>query len=78
MNQLKTFLLHQLYRHPRVLQTTGQATGGQDHDQHDHHAEHTAPAPRAKSRLNRVGKEARIKAKKSRGTVKAARGKVEW
>ena len=39
---------------------------------------HTAPAPRAKSRLNRVGKEARIKAKKSRGTVKAARGKVEW
>ena len=39
---------------------------------------HDAPAPRAKSRLNRVGKEARIKAKKSRGTVKAARGKVEW
>lgn len=36
------------------------------------------PAPRAKSRLNRVGKEARIKAKKSRGTVKAGRGKVEW
>jgi ribosome-associated protein len=36
------------------------------------------PAPRAKSRLNRVGKEARIKAKKSRGAVKAARGKVEW
>ena len=39
---------------------------------------HEAPRPRAKSRLNRVGKEARIKAKKSRGTVKAARGKVEW
>ncbi|WP_067675360.1 alternative ribosome rescue aminoacyl-tRNA hydrolase ArfB [Tsuneonella dongtanensis] len=37
-----------------------------------------APAPRAKSRLNRVGKEARIKAKKTRGAVKANRGKVEW
>ncbi len=36
------------------------------------------PAPRGKSRLNRVGKEARIKAKKSRGTIKAGRGKVEW
>lgn len=39
---------------------------------------HAAPAPRGKSRLNRVGKEARIKAKKSRGTIKAGRGKVEW
>lgn len=39
---------------------------------------HVAPAPRGKSRLNRVGKEARIKAKKSRGTIKAGRGKVEW
>jgi len=39
---------------------------------------HRAPAPRAKSRLNRVSKEARIKAKKSRGTIKAGRGKVEW
>jgi len=39
---------------------------------------HDRPAPRAKSRLNRVGKEARIKAKKSRGAVKAGRGKVEW
>ncbi len=37
-----------------------------------------APAKRAKSRLNRVGKEARIRSKKSRGTVKANRGKVEW
>ena len=37
-----------------------------------------APAPRAKSRLNRVAKEARIKGKKSRGTIKANRGKVEW
>jgi len=37
-----------------------------------------APRVRAKSRVNRVGKEARIKAKKSRGTVKAGRGKVEW
>jgi ribosome-associated protein len=39
---------------------------------------HTAPAPRGKSRLNRVGKEARIKAKKTRGAIKAGRGKVEW
>ena len=37
-----------------------------------------APATRAKSRLNRVGKEARIKEKKTRGTIKANRGKVEW
>jgi len=37
-----------------------------------------APAKRAKSRLNRVGKEARIKEKKSRGAVKANRGKVDW
>lgn len=36
------------------------------------------PAPRAKSRLNRVGKEARIKEKKTRGTIKANRGKIEW
>ncbi|MXO60776.1 aminoacyl-tRNA hydrolase [Altererythrobacter salegens] len=39
---------------------------------------HVAPKPRAKSRLNRVGKEQRIKSKKARGTVKANRGKVEW
>jgi ribosome-associated protein len=39
---------------------------------------HTAPAPRGKSRLKRVGKEARIKAKKTRGAIKAGRGKVEW
>ena len=37
-----------------------------------------APAPRAKSRLNRVGKETRIKEKKTRGTIKANRGKIEW
>lgn len=37
-----------------------------------------APAKRAKSRLNRVSKEARIREKKTRGTVKANRGKVEW
>ncbi|OYW47027.1 MAG: aminoacyl-tRNA hydrolase [Sphingomonadales bacterium 32-68-7] len=36
------------------------------------------PKRRAKSRLNRVGKEQRIKAKKVRGTVKANRGRVEW
>ncbi len=37
-----------------------------------------APRLRKKSRVNRVGKEARIKAKKSRGTIKANRGKVDW
>ncbi|MDZ4308571.1 alternative ribosome rescue aminoacyl-tRNA hydrolase ArfB [Allopontixanthobacter sp.] len=37
-----------------------------------------APRVRAKSRVNRVGKEARIKSKKNRGAVKAGRGKVEW
>jgi len=36
------------------------------------------PKKRAKSRVNRVGKEQRIKSKKARGTVKASRGKVEW
>jgi len=36
------------------------------------------PKKRAKSRVNRVGKEQRIRAKKARGAVKAARGKVEW
>ena len=36
------------------------------------------PKKRAKTRVNRVGKEQRIKAKKARGTVKATRGKVEW
>lgn len=38
----------------------------------------TPPKPRAKSRLNRVGKEQRLRGKKVRGTVKANRGKVEW
>ena len=38
----------------------------------------TAPKPRKKSRLNRVGKEERLKGKKARGTIKANRGKVEW
>ena len=33
---------------------------------------------RAKTRLNRVGKEQRLKGKKARGTVKANRGKVDW
>ncbi|MEO6041144.1 MAG: alternative ribosome rescue aminoacyl-tRNA hydrolase ArfB [Croceibacterium sp.] len=37
-----------------------------------------APKKRAKSRVNRVGKEQRIASKKARGTVKATRGKVEW
>jgi ribosome-associated protein len=39
---------------------------------------HEEPARRAKMRLNRINKEARIKGKKSRGAVKANRGKVEW
>lgn len=37
-----------------------------------------APRPRKRSRLNRVGKEQRLKGKKARGEVKANRGKVEW
>ena len=36
------------------------------------------PTARKKSRLNRVGKEKRIKAKKNRGTIKAGRGRVDW
>jgi ribosome-associated protein len=36
------------------------------------------PKKRAKSRLNRVGKEARLQSKKARGTVKANRGRVDW
>jgi ribosome-associated protein len=36
------------------------------------------PKKRARSRVNRVGKEQRIKSKKARGQVKAGRGKVEW
>ncbi|OJW62773.1 MAG: aminoacyl-tRNA hydrolase [Sphingomonadales bacterium 63-6] len=36
------------------------------------------PKKRAKSRLNRIGKEARLQSKKKRGSVKAGRGKVEW
>jgi ribosome-associated protein len=37
---------------------------------------HDLPIKRAKSRLNRVGKEARLSGKKQRGTVKAGRGRV--
>ena len=36
------------------------------------------PKKRARTRLNRVGKEQRLKSKKARGTVKANRGRVEW
>ncbi len=36
------------------------------------------PAKRAKSRLNRVGKEQRLKSKKQRGAVKAGRGRVRF
>lgn len=39
---------------------------------------HNLPAKRAKSRLNRVGKEQRLAGKKLRGTVKAGRGKVNF
>ena len=38
----------------------------------------TPPRKRKKSRLNRVGKVKRLKAKKERGAVKAKRGKVDW
>ncbi|GAA4048646.1 alternative ribosome rescue aminoacyl-tRNA hydrolase ArfB [Parerythrobacter jejuensis] len=37
---------------------------------------HRSPKTRKKSRLNRVGKTKRLKAKKVRGEVKAGRGKV--
>jgi ribosome-associated protein len=36
------------------------------------------PKPRARSRLNRVGKEQRLRSKKARGAVKAGRGRIEW
>jgi ribosome-associated protein len=36
------------------------------------------PKKRAKTRVNRIGKEQRLKGKKARGTVKANRGKVDW
>jgi ribosome-associated protein len=36
------------------------------------------PKKRARTRVNRVGKEQRIKSKKARGSVKATRGRVEW
>ncbi len=39
---------------------------------------HDLPQKRAKSRLNRVGKEQRLQGKKLRGTVKAGRGKVSF
>ena len=38
-------------------------------------AAHRAPKPRARTRLNRVGKAQRLKSKKARGEVKANRGK---
>lgn len=44
-------------------------------------AAHRQPKPRAKSRVNRVGKVQRLKAKKARGEVKANRGKpsrADW
>ncbi len=39
---------------------------------------HKQPRKRAKTRVNRVGKVKRLKAKKVRGDVKAKRGKVDW
>ena len=36
------------------------------------------PKKRARTRVNRANKEARIQSKKARGTVKANRGKVDW
>ena len=36
------------------------------------------PKKRAKTRVNRLGKEQRIKSKKARGTVKANRGRIDW
>lgn len=37
---------------------------------------HKLPEKRAKSRLNRVGKEQRLQGKKKRGAVKAGRGRI--
>lgn len=37
---------------------------------------HNLPQKRAKTRLNRIGKEKRLQGKKLRGTIKANRGKV--
>ena len=39
---------------------------------------HRLPEKRAKSRLNRVGKMARLEGKKMRGAVKAGRGRVHF
>ena len=39
---------------------------------------HNLPAKRARSRLNRVGKTARLEGKKKRGAVKAGRGRVSF
>jgi ribosome-associated protein len=39
---------------------------------------HNLPEKRAKSRLNRIGKAARLEGKKKRGAVKAGRGKVSF
>jgi ribosome-associated protein len=39
---------------------------------------HKLPEKRAKSRLNRIGKEQRLTGKKIRGAVKAGRGKVSF
>jgi ribosome-associated protein len=39
---------------------------------------HNLPEKRAKSRVNRIGKAARLDSKKKRGVVKAARGKVSF
>ena len=39
---------------------------------------HNLPAKRARSRLNRIGKTARLEGKKKRGAVKAGRGKVSF
>lgn len=39
---------------------------------------HKLPEKRAKSRLNRVGKEQRLKGKKLRGSVKVGRGRVSF
>ena len=39
---------------------------------------HKLPEKRAKSRLNRIGKEQRLQGKKLRGSVKAGRGKVSF
>lgn len=58
----------------RTQEANRQAARGKLEDMLE--AAHRAPKKRAKTRVNRVGKTQRLKAKKARGAVKANRSKV--